>query len=392
MKALAGDVRNCGACGCSDLSLVLDLGLQPLPQATPGADDSARYPLFLVRCQRCTLVQLGYIVPQEQLFPRDYPYATGNTKALRVHFTRLAAEVTAMTRPGDLVVDIGANDGTFLRILCKNWKRAGGAAPRNVVMAVEPTDQARRCEEAMIPVVQDYFTEKVAAGIRHDPNYGPAAVITASNVFGHVQDPHDFLDGVTTLLAPDGALVIDNQDWLNVVNGLQIDTIYHEHLRYYSPASLTRLLAMHGLLVISLTRTDMHGGAFRAVAVRELPELEARARITASRLRALVEAAAARGPVYAIAAPTRATSLVNYARIGEFLDCACEVAGSGKIGAVIPGTGVPVVDEERLIRDQPPSALLLAWDLAGTIIPALRRRGYKGNIIIPLPEPRFADG
>lgn len=380
---ISGPVLLCGSCGHGPLRPVLDLGDQPLPQARPGIEDDRRYPLRLVRCTRCTLVHLDYIVPQRDLFPDGYPYATGNTKALRDHFARLAVEIVKIgPAPGDLIIDIGGNDGTMLKALRE-------IAPDNRLLLVEPTAQARKAGQAGIDIVGAYFTAGTARKIRQ--GYGPAKVITASSVFGHVPDPHDFLDGVTELLADDGMLIIENQDWHNIIQDLQIDTIYHEHLRYYTPASLSFLLEQHGLIITSLTRTAMHGGAFRAVCARQAGDLKRRVADLVTRLIRLLDEAVCAGPVYAVGAPTRATPLVNYASIGSYLACACEVTGSEKIGALIPGTDVRIVDEQILIDDQPPHALLLAWDSADTIIPALRKRGYAGRFILPLPEPRYAD-
>lgn len=380
-----GNVLKCGSCGCPELERVLDLGFQPLPQATVGRTSFTRHPLRLVECARCTLVQLDYIAPDAERFPADYPYTTGNTGALRDHFREQAFTVAAMTGPGDLVVDIGGNDGTMLKALGE----ASRALARPRAMLIEPTDQAKHCDDPGITVVQDYFTGKLAAQLAAE--HGLARVITASNVFGHIADPHDFLDGVNELLHPEGTLIIDNQDWHNVIQDLQIDTVYHEHLRYYSPASLSWLLAQHDLLVTSINRIPMHGGAFRAMAVPEKTDLAGRASRLAAQLRFALDGALQAGQIYAVTAPTRATPLVNYARLGKYLTCACEVSGSDKIGAVIPGTGVPIVDEQKLFDDQPPNALILAWDIADGLIPVLRKRGYQGRIIVPLPELRFVD-
>lgn len=385
-----GQVRACGSCGFTDLRLVLDMGPQPLPQARPGKDSARRYPLRLVECARCTLVQLDYIVEQTDVFPPDYPYVTGNTKALRDHFAEQARTVLRLVGDNDLVVDIGANDGTMLDVLNREFVRADGSRVRPRVLGVEPTDQAKKCGDRGVPCWQNYFTAEVARGIRE--LHGPAKVITTSNTFGHVPDPHDFLDGVQILLDDDGTFIIDNQDWYNVVNDLQIDTIYHEHLRYYSPASLSWLLARHGLLVTSLTRLDMHGGSFRAVVVRQKPDLAGRAWYLTVQLHKVLDKAMLDGPIYAVTAPTRATPLVNYTKIGTYLTCACEIRGSEKIGANIPGTDVPILDEQALFDDQPPHALILAWDIADDLIPALRKRGYTGKFIVPLPEPRIVDG
>lgn len=377
-----GLVLQCGSCECSDLVPVLDLGDQPLPQVQPGRDTSKTYSLRLVQCQRCFLVQLDYIVPQSEVFPTDYAYTTGNTKALRDHFRQQAQLVAGIVSPGDLVIDIGGNDGTMLRALRNEATKAR-------LLLVEPTDQARKSSPGVV-VEQTYFTAELARKMKSQ--HGPATVITASNVFAHVPDPHDFLNGVNTLLADAGTFIIDNQDWAGVVNGLLIDTIYHEHLRYYSPASLSWLLQQHGLLVSSLNPIAMHGGAFRAIVIRQQPDLEKRADQLVSKLTGILDEAKRSGPIYGVGAPTRATPLINYAGLGRYLTCVCEVPASEKIGGTVPGTTVPVVDESVLIRDQPPHALLLAWPLADTVIPALRRAGYAGRFITPLPEPRFVDG
>lgn len=382
---IQGPVTSCGSCGGPDLSLVLDLGVQPTPQAKKGHENK-RYPLRLVECMRCTLVQLDYIAPQDEVFPVDYPYTTGNTAALRAHFVSTARTIDAMLwhseevpeDSGPLVIDIGGNDGTFLKALQVE-------APDAQLMLIEPTDQAKKCDDPRIEVVQEYFTAELAASIRE--SHGAAQAIVASNVFGHIPDPHDFLDGVNTLLTRGGTFLIENQDWFNIVEDLQIDTIYHEHLRYFTPTSLSWLLSRHSLSMVSWNRISMHGGSFRAVVRKEKPDLHVRVSKVVNRLLSIMDEAKKAGPIYAVTAPTRATPLVNYAGLGKYLTCACEVPGSDKIGAVIPGTQVPIVDEQVLFDDQPPHALILAWDIADGLIKTLRRKGYMGRFIIPLPVP-----
>jgi SAM-dependent methyltransferase len=337
-----------------------------------------------VRCADCSLVQLDYIVPQTETFPPEYPYVTGITKLLCEHFRAQARWVASITRHGDLVVDIGGNDGTMLGYLHQEWMGADGKKSWRRCLLVEPTDQADKCPDGII-VAKAYFTSVLARELAEQ--HGVAQVITASNVFGHVPDPHDFLDGCYELLAPDGTLIIDNQDWYNVIQDLQIDTIYHEHLRYFSPASISQLLSREGFLVTSVNRIPMHGGSFRVTAVKEKTDLEHRANDLLIKLRNTVKEAADQGPVYAVTAPTRATPLVNASGIGEYLTMACEISSSEKIGGYIPGTTVQILDEERLFTDQPPTAILLAWDLRHMLIPKLRERGYHGDIIIPLPVP-----
>jgi hypothetical protein len=150
---------------------------------------------------------------------------------------------------------------------------------------------------------------------------------------------------------------------------------------------------MHGLVVTDVEKIPTHGGSFRVYARRQrTADLAARAEAAGKALRAMLDGFAQQGPVYGIGATTRATPLIHYAGIQDFLACVCEVPGSAKIGLTMPATGIPVVDEAKLIADQPPAALLLSWHLADSIVPALRARGYQGAFIVPLPEPAVLDG
>ena len=376
--AKAAWVITCGICGSADLTKILDMGMQPLAER-----DSERYPLVLMQCGDCSLVQLSCIVDQATVFPLDHPYATGNTRALREHFGRLAARLEADLSPGDLVVDIGANDGTFL------------AAYNNEIVrrvAVEPTNQARKCGERGIATYQEFFTVELGEQIRAE--HGHAKVITACNVLAHVPDPHDFVAGVAALLADDGVFVTENHDVASILDGLQIDTIYHEHLRYYSLASLSHLLAMHGLDVTDVERVGTHGGSLRVTARKRRGDLSDRAYEAATKLHLLLsrlvvtEGAA----VYGIGAATRATPLIYFAGLTGLITCVCEVSASEKIGTKMPGTQIPVIDEVYLIADQPPYALLFSWHIAGSLMPKLREMGYRGKFIIPLPEAVITDG
>jgi hypothetical protein len=367
------EVRICGSCYCEELETILDLGEQPLAER----DNGYVYPLKLLQCPSCSLVQLSCIVDQREVFPPDHPYTSGSTRALHEHFENLATHI-----PKDgLVVDIGANDGTFLSKL-----------PHHQRVAVEPTGQAQKCRDQGIPAYQEFFTPEVAKRIVQD--WGPAAAVTAINVFAHVPDPHGFLQGVKILLAhrPGGLFITENHDVEQILAGLQFDTVYHEHLRYYSISSLGYLLSQAGFTISGVRRIKTHGGSFRTLAHPETTRLQPRALRVAGQLNELCQQAASVGPVYGVGATTRATPLIHYAGLNHVLACVCEVPGSEKIGMNMPGTQIPVVPEARLLEDQPPYALMLSWHLAGSIIPKLREKGYLGKFIIPLPEPRIWNG
>lgn len=375
----AAEVTACGTCGHPGLREVLDLGSQPLAER----DDGSRYPLRVAECTQCGLAQLTCAISRETVFPDSHPYTTGNTAALRAHFDGLAAMIAPGLRDGDLVVDIGANDGTFLEALRRR-------APRARTLAVEPTGQAARARARGIPVEQAFWSRKLARDIARW--LGKATVITASNVLAHCADQHDFLSGVNELLEDGGRFITENHDWASVVHGLQVDTVYHEHLRYYTPASLGYVLAVHGFMIETLDRIPSHGGSFRTVAVRQQSGLQVRADAARSRLRQLTEEASASGKIYGIGASTRATPLLHWAGIAGFIDRICEVPGSDKIGTELPGTGIPITAESDLTDNQPPYALLLAWHVAGSIVPKLRSAGYDGQFIVPLPHARLWHG
>jgi hypothetical protein len=342
------------------------------------------YPLELLRCERCTLVQLSYIVDRSLVFTPDYPYSSGNTGAL--HYDFVALEKLVSYADHDLIVDIGANDGTLLN-------KFGGRR-----VAVEPTGQIDKCPDD-IAKYQAPFTAELARELRHE--HGPARTITACNVLAHVDDIHDVLEGVRELLASDGVFVAENHDLRSVIDGNQWDTIYHEHLRFYSPWSFTKLLAEHGLGCFKQEPIPTHGGSFRAFAGKDRqPAFRAvrydfdafagRVRDCRLGLRSgVADARACRERIWGVGATARATTVINYCGFdADDLDAVVEVEGSDKIGHYIPGTGIPVLAEGHLLREAPENAMLFSWHLADAIVPKLRDRGYDGIVVVPLPEPR----
>ena len=376
-----GETTGCGLCRHWDLRPILDMGMQPLPERY-GSD--AKYPLVLVECQGCTLVQLSYIPPPREVFAEDHSYSSGNTRALVEHFFSLAAALRPLLTAGDLLCDIGANDGSLLEAVREE-------VPGVRLLGVEPTGQAAKCAARNIEVSREFFTAET--GRRLASVHGPAKVITACNVMAHVPDLHSFAEGMARLLADDGVAVIECHDAASILDGLQLDAAYHEHAYYHSVTTISRLLQMHGLVVSGTEKIPTHGGSFRVWARKQQTAgLAARAAAAAGALRVMLDGAVQEGPVYGIGATTRATPLIHYAQIAEYIACVCEVPGSDKIGLTMPASSIPVVDEAKLIADQPPTVLLLAWHWAASIVPALRRKGYEGRVIVPLPVPKVIDG
>ncbi|MBU6446644.1 MAG: methyltransferase domain-containing protein, partial [Verrucomicrobia bacterium] len=229
-------LTQCQICGCSHLDSILFLGYVPPvnEMLTVGGVPNVemRFPLELMRCKQCTLVQIGYEVDPRILFPHSYPYLSGTTKILRENFKNLAQESNALFHlsQSDLIIDIGANDGTLLAPF-----RDLGAK----VLGIEPSQAADVARTKGIEMVKDYFSQKTAQQVR--AHYGSAKIITAANVFAHIKNVHEIIEGILHLLSSDGVFISESHYLLDLVQTLQYDTIYHEHLRYYALGSLMKL-------------------------------------------------------------------------------------------------------------------------------------------------------
>jgi C-methyltransferase C-terminal domain/Methyltransferase domain/Putative zinc binding domain len=407
-------VTHCQICEGGSLRPVLFLGYIPpvntMPEVGSVAVEQPAYPLEMMRCAECGHVQIGLEVSPEVLFPYSYPYLSGTTRILRENFADLFAESREMLglSAGDFVVDIGSNDGTLL----KNFVDGGCK-----VLGIEPSQAGEVARRQGVDTVTAYFDRTVVDKVLAE--HGPARMVTAANVFAHIAEPHAVVDAIVALLGPDGVFVNESHYLLSLVETLQYDTIYHEHLRYYHLGAVVRLLAAHGLEVFHVKPIPTHGGSIRIYAARmgarpvqpsvtaQLAKEDAagitngsalatfRNRVVQSKLDlySLLAPIRAKGErIHGIGAPSRASTLINYTGLDDgILDCVLEVSSSHKLNRYVPGTRIPVLDEKKLFEDQPEYALLLSWHIADELIPILRRKGYEGKFIVPLPEPRVVD-
>jgi hypothetical protein len=403
-------VERCQVSGSTDLRPILFLGfLPPVNTMNPigtRPDEQPAYPAQVLYCPESKLVQLGLIVDPAIIFPPDYAYTSGTTRILRENFAELYREVMQLfpIEKSDLVVDIGSNDGTLLG----NFHRAG-----HRVCGVEPTNACQIAVAAGITSLNAFFGRESASEVRR--LHGPARIVTAANVFAHIEDIHAVVDSILEVLADDGLFISESHYLVPLLETLQYDTVYHEHLRYYSLASLDYLMKLHGLEIVHAKRIPTHGGSIRVYAARKntRPVSEAvqqllrmeesllteerfaafRSRVSSSKLElmAMLQAIRREGNrVYAIGAPSRASTLVNYVGLDDsIVDCVLEIAGSYKIGKYMPGTLIPVLEEKKLFEDQPEYALLLSWHIGDELAGKLRELGFKGKFICPLPAPRI---
>lgn len=403
-------VEACQICNSRNLKSVLFLGYLPpvntMPEIGTSPCEQPSYPAQWLYCPRCHLVQLGLIVDPKILFPPEYPYTSSTTKVLRENFSKLFDESKKLLnlKSSDLVVDIGSNDGNLL----SNFKNTCR------VLGVTPEEIGKLAREKGIDTIIDFFTSDVVKKIIKDK--GRAKVITATNVFAHMENIHQVLSNIKKLLKTNGVFISESHYLYSLIKTLQYDTIYHEHMRYYSLASLKFLLEMHGLEVFHAKKIPSHGGSIRVYAarqgqwpiqksVRQMLAMEKstvtslksfgnfRRRVILSKLalHSLLYRIKASGKrIYGIGAPSRGSTLVKYVGLDDgILDCVVEIKGSQKIGKYVPGTVIPVLDESKLYKDQPEYAMLLSWHIADELAPKLKQKGFRGKFIVPLPAPRI---
>jgi hypothetical protein len=401
-------MKDCSYCK-SDLEILLNLGSLPPVNVMDKIDNDffgfKAFPLTWAVCKECGLVQILEELTGESVFPESYPYLSGTTRILRENFKEQFLEINTFLglTQDDLVIDIGSNDGTLLSNYQSTTK----------VLGIEPTNAADVALMNAIPTLKKFFTKDVAQEILNE--HGAARVITACNVFAHIPQLSELMVGIKNLLANDGVFVSESHYLYSLIETLQFDTIYHEHLRYYSLEFLDRLFDDFGLEIIKVSHIPTHGGSIRVWAankgefqihdsVKELLLKESENKIgdtehltdfvgnillwRQSFRRLVSETVLAGKSISAIGAPSRASTLMSFTGLTHLdIDAVGEILGSHKIGRFMPGTSIPIIDEAEVLKRNPDYLLILSWHIADELVPKIREKGYLGKFIIPLPEP-----
>lgn len=352
-------------------------------------------------------MQLGEVVSPETLF-KDYVYVSGTSDTLRNHFQGLATQVeefAKLTR-NSLVVDIGSNDGTLLRCFQRIGTRTLGIEPA--------TNIAKISQEHQIETINDFFSRDLALRISKEDK---ASVVLATNVFAHVDNLVDFVQGVSSLLDDNGVFVIEVPYLADLIERMLFDTIYHEHLSYFGVTPLATLFDEFGMRVVDVKRIDSHGGSIRVyvtksssnIARKESVDLILRTErkiglsslqtfldfgaqvdVLKSKLLSMLEQFKAEGKrIVGYGAPAKGNTLLNCCNIGrDLLDYIVDESPL-KHGLYTPGTHIEVIPTKHLREDKPDYALLLAWNYAPEILEREREfRRNGGKFIVPIPEPR----
>ena len=400
---------NCRLCGGHDLELVLQLA------PTPIADDyvsvervdevQEAYPLDLYLCHTCGHVQLLDVVDPEALFG-EYVYVTSVSLGLVEHFRRYAdALMRRVNLPqGAFVVEIGSNDGSLLRFFQERGMRVLGIDPAREI--------ARRATESGIETLPTYFTSELAHKIKQ--KYGPAAIVTANNVFAHADDLADMADGVCELLASDGVFVFEVSYLVDIVQKALFDTIYHEHLCYHSVKPLDSFFSRHGMQLIDVQRIPSKGGSLHATAqlaggprpvspsVAELIALEASLGLDGpapfkalatqldgikTELLNLLRDLKAQGKTIAgYGASATVTTLLHHFDLGGRLLFLVD-DNPLKHNLFSPGYHIPVFPSQAIYERKAGYVLILAWRYAEPIVKKHQVFLFQGgHFIVPMPS------
>jgi hypothetical protein len=402
-------VTNCQICKSKKLDSILFLGYLPpvnkfiKVNTRPQQEES--YPAELLFCNKCKLVQLGLVVHQKILFPSEYPYTSSTTKILRENFYNLFKKIKKKFnfQSNDLVIDIGSNDGNLLSNFKNDFK----------VLGITPEKIGKIAIKRGIPTLLKYFNLKTAELIIK--KYKKAKIITATNVFAHMDSLDEIIKGVKRCLDKEGVFITESHYLIPLLTEVQYDTVYHEHLRYYSVTSLNKLFVKYGLQIFDVEKIPTHGGSIRVFcgyknkfkvqkSVNNFLKKEKKylnynffkkfeKKVLSSKLdllSILSKIKKTNSRIAGVSAPSRAATLINYVGIEKkIIEYIFEIPGSYKIGCYVPGTTIPVVAETKVDLNKFDYLLIFSWHIYKELKLNLRKKGYRGKFIIPLPYPRI---
>lgn len=417
-KSIAKPHTNCRVCGSSDMVKYLDLGLMPLANnlefTAQVAKDKERFPLQVMFCQNCALSQLSIVIAPEKMFS-NYVYRSGVNGGYVEHCKQMARELHEEYNfeRGFFHIDIAGNDGTLL----KAFKSTGLNTKQ---LNVDPASNLTAIsEQAGIPSRTDFWSLELAENIRE--NYHPegADLITATNVFAHLDNVKDFMQGCEKALSENGLLVIENPYLIDTIEKMEFDQTYFEHVTYWSLWPMLRLCFNNNMRVIDVQKQDIHGGTMRytithvdskhniSIRVADLIKEEedkgyCKLETYSGWMGQVKESIQEFGnnilglkkqgfKIAAFAASAKGAMLLNAAKINtDIIDYIADDTPE-KVGKFQPGTGIPIFNPQIIMKTNPDYIVILSWNFSEEIVKRVRSLGYKGKFIVPIPFLRILD-
>ena len=409
---MAMSQKACRSCGDELVGPILDLGNQPLANRlirdNQIEDFEPRFPLCLMHCRKCGLIQLSHTVDPKMLFS-DYPYFSSNSEAFLKH-AKMAAQSYIEEYNLDknsFVVEIASNDGYLLKNILGNGIPCLGIEPAKNI--------AKKAEDEGVPTLCDFFSKKTAEKVIS--KYGRADLIVGNNVFAHVPEVNNFVQAVKRLLTKSGRAIFEFPWALAMMKNLEFDTIYHEHIFYFHTHPLVPLFAKHCLQIVKIEQIPIHGGSLRVhiahkdtdspdpsvanILAEETHEglgteeyyekfrqeaLDLKCKIAAE-IRKIKQSG---NKIAAYGASAKGSTLLNFCGIGkEAIEFVVD-RNVNKQGKFTPGTRIPIMPIAELIKKMPDVTLLLTWNFAEEILS--QQKDYihcGGKFLIPLPTPHY---
>jgi SAM-dependent methyltransferase len=402
-------VQKCRGCGADLVEVLLDLGASPLANSYISIEQidlpELYIPLLVMVCGRCQLVQQHHNIDREAIFG-DYAYQSSWSTSYVEHartFADTAVERLDLT-PASQVVEVASNDGYLLQWFVERGIPALGVEPAANIAAL--------AEQRGIPTRVEFFG--TSCGHRLRDEIGPADLIVANNVLAHVDDLHDFVGGVSELLAPTGRASVEFPHLMRLLDEVEFDTIYHEHVSYLSLLALEPVLAEHGLAVVDVEELAVHGGSLRIWvahrnATTEWPSVE---RVRGAEVAAgladlstyarfaptvchqkrrilshLIDQLDRGRRVAAYGAPAKGNTLLNYCGIGPDMIEFTVDRNPDKQGTLLPGSRIPVRDPEVLTAERPDVVVVLPWNLVDEVVPVVAAGRWGGETHVLRPGP-----
>lgn len=375
-------IKRCRVCKNEDLKLVFSLGKQPLCNnlLSSPSQKFPVYPLELVQCSHCSLIQLSYVIDKEKMFD-NYFYIPSLSKTYLAHFKKIANSLISRfnIQKGDVIVDIGGSDGSFLEFFQNRGMK---------VINVEPAKNIK----SKVFKLNSYFNKKAVGEILRE--YGPAKLVVATNVFAHINNLHEFINGLNILLREDGVFFAQFPNVENLLLENQFDTIYHEHLSYLTYEPLYHLFSNSPLEIYSIENTKIHGGSMRLYVKKRIDKL-ASFRSNVKNIRKelntyLREQKRLGKKIAGFGAAAKGVVLLFHCGLNnKFIDYIAD-GTPYKQGKFTPGTLIPIREEKELLKNPPDILLILAWNFKEEIITKVKAmfKGKKKKIIFVVPIPK----